>query len=156
MTKPTSPFQVPEEIRSMIDQGVSQAREGFGKVLGAASEAAASIETKSDAAAAQAAELRRKGLALTETSVNAAFDLAQKMVSAKSIEEIVRLQTEFMSGQFETFRSHMQQAGAEMQKQGQAMATEMMGEATKVQAKAKAAMAEGVAAVSKATRPKKG
>ncbi|MCZ8258691.1 MAG: phasin family protein [Beijerinckiaceae bacterium] len=156
MTKPTNPFPVPEEIRSMIDQGVSQAREGFGKALGAASEAAAAIETKSDAAAAQAAELRRKGLALTESSMNAAFDLAQKMVSAKSLEEILRLQTEFMSGQFETFRNHMQQAGAEMQKQGQAMAAEMMGEATRAQAKAKAAVEEGVAAVTKATRPKKG
>lgn len=154
MTNPTNPFQVPEDVRSMMEQGVKQAREGFGKVLGAASEAAATIETKSDAAAAQAAELRRKGLELTETSVNAAFDLAQKMVSAKNIDELFRLQTEFMTGQFEAIRSHMQQAGEAMQKQGQAMAADLMGEAAKAQAKAKAAVEEGVAAVKKATKPK--
>lgn len=155
MTKPTHPFQVPDEVRTMIDQGVQQAREGFGKVLGAASEAAATLESRSDAAAAQAAEMRRKGLSMAEDSVNAAFDLAQKMVAAKSVDELFRLQTEFMSKQFEAFRGQMQQAGEAFQKQGQAMASEIMGEAAKAQAKAKAAVEEGVAAVKSATRPKK-
>jgi hypothetical protein len=154
MTKPTNPFPVPEEIRSMIDQGVSQAREGFGKALGAASEAAAAIETKSEAAAAEAAELRRKGLAMTEASMNAAFELAQKMLATKSIEELLKLQTEFMTAQFESFRSHFQQASTEWQQKSKAMASDLMEEATRVQEKAKAAVEESVAAVTKAARPK--
>jgi phasin len=156
MIKPTNPFQVPEDVRSMIEQGVSQAREGFGKVLGAASEATATLETKSDAAAAQAAEMRRKGLAMTETTVNAAFDFAQKMVTAKSLEDVFKLQTEFMTTQFQTFQAQMREAGEDMQKKGQAMASEIMGEAAKVQARAKTAVEEGVEAVRKASKPKKG
>ncbi len=95
MIKPTNPFQVPEDVRSMIEQGVSQAREGFGKVLGAASEATATLETKSDPQPLSAAELLARGWPMTETSVNAAFDFAQKMVTAKSLEEVFKLQTEF-------------------------------------------------------------
>lgn len=154
MTKPTN-FQVSEEMRALLEKGVTQAREGFDKVMNVANEAMTSLEDKTGAAKEKATEMRRKNLAFTESSVAAAFDLAQKLVAAKSLDEVMKLQSEYMASQFASVRSHVQEAGQEIQRQGRAVAEELAAEAAKVQANAREAVEKGVEAVKSATRPKK-
>ncbi len=155
MTKPGSNFQVPDDMRHLLEQGVTQAREGFEKVMSAAEEAVAALESKSGSAQAQAAEVRKKSLSFTESSMAAAFDLAQKLVSAKSLEEVMKLQAEYMTKQFASVRGHVQDAGEEIQRKTKAAAEEMAAEAAKMQAMAKDALEKGVAAVANASTPKK-
>jgi phasin len=150
-----SNFKVPDEMRTMLEQGVTQAREGFDKVMSAAGEAVTSLEAKTGTAQGQLTDLRKKTLAMTESSITAAFDLAQKLVSAKSLEDVMKLQSEYMAKQFETVRGHVQEAGQEIQRRTKAAAEEMMAESGKLQSKAKQAMEEGVEAVKKASKPKK-
>lgn len=160
MTKPGSKFQVPEglevpeDVRKLLDQGVAQAREGFDKAMSAAGEVVAALESKSDTAQVKAAELRKKSLALTETSMAAAFDLVQKLVGAKSIDEVMKLQAEYLAKQFTAVRNHIQEAGEEIQRHAQAATEEMAAEAAKIQAATKDAIEKGVASVKNAAKPK--
>lgn len=155
MIKPGSNFQVPDDMRNLLEQGVTQAREGFDKVMSAAGEAVTALEQKSGSAQEQALEMRRKSLAFTESSMAAAFDLAQKLVSAKSIDEVMKHQAEYMSKQFASVQGHVQETGQEIQRRAKAVAEEIAGETAKMQEKAKDAVEKGVAAVKSAAKPKK-
>ncbi len=155
MIKPGENFKVPDDMRALLDQGVTQAREGFDKVMSAAKEAVAEIESKTGAAQSQANELRKKSQAFTEASMTAAFDLAHKLVSAKSIDEVMKLQTEYMTRQLASVRGHVQEAGEEIQRQTKAAAEQLAAETAKLQAKAKEAVEAGVEAVKSAAKPKK-
>ncbi|HUN10878.1 MAG TPA: phasin family protein [Rhabdaerophilum sp.] len=155
MMKKDGGFQVPDEMRTMLEQGVRQAREGFDKMMAAAGEAVETLEAKSGAAQADMAEIKKKSLAFTETSIASAFDFAQKLVSAKSMDEFMRHQAEYMRQQYETVREHVQEAGQEIQRRTKAATAEMAAEAEKLQQRAREAAEQGVEAVKKATKPKK-
>lgn len=151
MTKMAPGFEVPAEMREMLEKGVSQARAGFGKVMAAAEEATATMDKKADDARSQALDLHRKTMSFTEQNVSAAFDFAASLVQAKSLDEVMKLQTEYMTKQFAALRGQIQDAGQTIQSSAQAAAADMTAEAKKMQGKAKAAVDEGVAMAKDAT-----
>jgi phasin len=148
-------FEVPDDMRKLLDQGVSQAREGFEKVMNAAGQAVDTIDAKAGSAQGELADMRKKSLAFTENSIAAAFDHAQKLVGAKSLDEVMKLQADYLAKQFESVRSHAQAAGQDITQKAKAATAEMMEEGARASAKAKDVMAQGIEAVKKATTPKK-
>lgn len=138
-------LEVPPEMRDMLEKGVSQAREGFGKLMQAADEAATQVDRKAGAAQNKAMEMHRQTMNFTESHVSAAFDLAANLVKAKSLEEVMRLQTEYMTKQFAALRGQIQQAGQTIEAEAQAAAADMAAETKKMQAQAKDALEKGVA-----------
>ena len=55
-------------------------------------------------------------LAYTEQNVNAAFDLAHKLVRAKDPQEAIALQSEFLKAQLASLQEQAKQLGASLQK----------------------------------------
>jgi phasin len=149
---------MPDEMRDAMDKGVQQARQGFEKMMQAADEAARGIDDKANSAQKQALDMRRKTMAFTEQNVAAAFDLAAKLVRAKSIDEVMRLQTEYMTQSFAAMRGQIQEAGQTLQAQTRAAAQEIVSETRKMQAKTRDAVEQGMAAAKDAAAkmPKKG
>lgn len=143
-------FELPEEVRSALEKGVTQAREGFDKAMNAATEVMTTLESKAGEAQSDALEMRKKTLAYTGNAIASAFELARDLISAKSAEEAIKLQTGYMTQQFSTLQSHMGEAGAEFQKKALAMQEELASEAAKAQAKAKEAVEQGMAALKNA------
>jgi len=140
------PLNVPDEVRKAMDSSVKQARTGFEKMMQAADEAARGIDEKAGNAQKQALEMRRKAMAFTEQNVNAAFELAANLVRAKSIDEVMKLQTEYMTQSFATLRGQIQDAGQALQAQTRAAAADIVNETRKVQDKARDAVEKTVAA----------
>ncbi|MCA0404943.1 MAG: phasin family protein [Proteobacteria bacterium] len=140
-------FELPDEVRQALEKGVTQAREGFDKAMTAATEAMSTIESKAGAAQSEALELRKKGLAFTENAIASAFDLAKNLISAKSVEEAIKLQTSYVTNQVSTLSGHLSEAGAEFQKKAQSLQEELTAEANKAQAKAKEAVEQGLSAL---------
>lgn len=157
MTKSIPGFDVPPEMRDMLEKGVSQARQGFETVMAAADEAARTLDEKAGSAQSQAKDLRRKTLDFTGQNVQAAFELAANLVKAKSLDEVMKLQTDYMTSQFATLRGQIQDAGQSIQAQAQAAASEMAAATKTLQTKAKDAMEQSVAmardAATKAAKP---
>ena len=55
-------------------------------------------------------------LAYTEQNVNAAFDLAQKLVKAKDPQEALTLQSEYMKAQLAVLQNQAKELGVVIQK----------------------------------------
>lgn len=143
-------FNVPEEVREVLDQGVQQARTGFEKMMQAADEAARGLDDKAGSAQKQALDLRRKTMAFTEQNVAAAFDLAAKLVKAKSVDEVMKLQNEYMTQTFSAMRGQIQEAGQTIQAQTRSAAAEFVNETRKAQDKARETVEKTVAAAKEA------
>lgn len=146
--------QVPEEMRKLLEQGIAQAREGFGKALNAASDAMSDLESKSGIAQEKASELRQKSLALTEASMAAAFDHVQKLVGAKTIDEVMKHQADYLAQQFAAVQSYIRQVGEEIERNAKTAGAELMQEAQKMQASAKDAFEKNIASGKDALKSK--
>ena len=55
-------------------------------------------------------------LSYAEANVKAAFDLAQKLVQAKDVQEVLQLQGEFVKNQFAAIKEQTKELGAVIQK----------------------------------------
>jgi len=87
--------QIPTQIREMAEKNFEQAREAFLGFIGAAQKATGTAE----ALPTGAKEAVTKAMTFAESNVNAAFDLAQKLLHAKDVQEVFALQTEFAKSQ---------------------------------------------------------
>ena len=110
-----SPFEIPNEMRDFAERSVEQARkafEGFLSVAQRASGVASDAANTPGGAKAVGAHV----LSYTERNVNAAFDLAQKLVRAKDPQEALALQSEYMKAQLAVLQEQAKELGAVVQK----------------------------------------
>ena len=110
-----SPFEIPNEMRDFAERSVEQARkafEGFLSVAQRASGFAGDATNTQAGAKAVGAHV----LSYTERNVNAAFDLAQKLVRAKDPQEALALQSEYMRAQLAVLQEQAKELGAVVQK----------------------------------------
>lgn len=94
-----TPFDIPDQMREAADRGVDQAKQAFDRFLDATQDAVAQAETSAKSLREGAADLNRQTLAYVEENVTAAFDLAQKLVRARTVEEVAALQQEYLKRQ---------------------------------------------------------
>jgi phasin len=111
-----SPFEVPNELRDFAERSVEQARKAFEGFLAVAQRTAgvAGEALSSDEGGAKTVSARV--LAYTEQNVNAAFELAHKLVKAKDPQEAFALQSEYMKTQLAALQTQAKELGALLQK----------------------------------------
>jgi phasin len=110
-----SPFEVPNEMRDFAERSVEQARkafEGFLTVAQRASGVGGEAVKTSEGAKSVSAHV----LSYTERNVNAAFDLAQKLVKAKDPQEALALQSEYLKTQLAVLQEQAKEFGSVVQK----------------------------------------
>jgi len=109
-----SPFEVPNEMRDFAERSVEQARKAFEGFLSVAQRATgvAGEETSESGAKSVGAHV----LSYTERNVNAAFDLAQKLVKAKDPQEALALQSEYLRTQLGVLQEQAKELGSVLQK----------------------------------------
>lgn len=108
-----TPPQIPTEMRELAERSVVQARKAFEGFMGAVQKTAGSMEHP---AGAGVKEFGSKAVSFAETNVNAAFDLAEKLVHAKDLQEVLSLQAEYLKQQMETVQHQAREMGDVMQK----------------------------------------
>jgi phasin len=104
-------FDIPRDMRSFAEQSVEQARKAFDGFMSAAQKAAANLEGQATAAQEGAQDMRRKAMTFAEKNVSTSFDFAQRLMRAKDVEEVTRLQTEFLQSQMQAFAQQAQELG---------------------------------------------
>lgn len=57
-------------------------------------------------------DLNKRLLKYAEQNIDAAFTFAQKLSQAKTVQDVVKIQTEFMQTQFDAFSEQAKQVGA--------------------------------------------
>jgi len=107
----TGNFEIPRDMRTFAEQSVEQARKAFDGFMTAAQKAASSLEGQASAAQTGAKDMRQKAMAFAEQNVATSFEFAQRLVHAKDIEELTRLQTEFVQRQMAALAEQAQELG---------------------------------------------
>jgi phasin len=111
----SSPFEIPSEMRDFAERSVDQARKAFEGFLSVAQKTAGVAEGAPGAAPGVKA-ISAHVLSYTEQNVNAAFDLAHKLVRAKDPQEAFALQTEFVKSQLAALQTQAKELGTAFQK----------------------------------------
>ena len=113
----TTSYEVPTEMREFAERSVAQARKAFEGFMGAVQKSTTVIETPAgNPALTSAKDMSAKAVSFAENNVNAAFDLAEKLVHAKDVQEVIQLQTEFLKAQMANIQAQTKELGETMQK----------------------------------------
>ncbi|MDR7036427.1 MULTISPECIES: phasin [Methylobacterium] len=128
----TPNYEVPTEMRDFAEKSVDQARKAFDSFIGAARRTADTVQGSTETARTNAKDISSRGFEFAEQNVNAAFDLAQKIVRSRDIQEAMQHQAEFVRSQFAAIQAQAKEFGG--------LAQSAMQESAE---KAKAAMQEG-------------
>ena len=111
-----SPFEIPNELRDFAERSVEQARKAFEGFLTVAQRASGVAGDATNTSQSGAKSVSAHVLAFTEQNVNAAFDLAHKLVKAKDPQEALALQSEYMKAQLAALQSQAKELSAIIQK----------------------------------------
>ncbi len=94
-----TPFDIPEQMRDAADKSVNQAKKAFDDFIDATQKAVAKAEGSAQSLREGAADVNRQALAYVEENVAASFELAHRLVRARSVEEVAAIQQEFIQRQ---------------------------------------------------------
>jgi phasin len=108
---PMGGFEIPPEMRNVAEQSVVQARQAFDGFMGAAQKAAAKLEEQTAVAQAGAKGTQQKLMGYAESNVAASFDFAQRLARAKDVQEMLKLQQEFMQSQMQALTEQAKEIG---------------------------------------------
>ena len=111
----TPSYEVPAEMRDMAEKSVDQAKKAFEGFVAAAQKAAGQADSTAVSVQTNAKTIGTKAMSFAETNVNSAFELAQKLVRAKDMQEIFRLQAEYARAQLTTMQEQAKELGSIMQ-----------------------------------------
>jgi phasin len=132
---PTQPFEVPDAFREMAEKSVSQARDTYSRMKTAAEDATDLVEGTMETARQGTFAIGAKALDAARSNTDASFAFARELMGAKTMAEVVELQTSFARQQFEAVASQF--------KEIQALSEKLFTDTTKpVTAKAEKTMKE--------------
>lgn len=113
-----TPFEIPDQMRDMADKSVGQARQALEQYIDATQQAVAKVESSTKSAQQGAGEVSRQALAFVEDNVAASFELAQRLVQARTVEEIAALQKEYFTRQMANLTEQGKSLGSMIGKAG--------------------------------------
>jgi len=111
-----APFEVPNELRDFAERSVDQARKAFEGFVTVAQKAAGSVDGAAETAQSNVKSVGAQVFGFAEQNVNAAFDLAHKLVQAKDPQEAFAVQSEFLKTQLANLQAQAKLIGALVQK----------------------------------------
>jgi phasin len=106
-----TPFEIPEQMREAADRSVDQAKRAFEQFLDATQQAVAKAEGSARSLQEGVSDVNRQAMAFVEENVAASFDLAQRLVRARTVEEVAAIQQEFLSRQMQKVADQGKQLG---------------------------------------------
>lgn len=108
---PLGNFEIPTEMRNMAEHSVVQARQAFDGFMSAAQQAMSKWQEQTAVAQAGAKDAGEKMMSFAERNVATSFEFAQRLVRAKDLDEMMRLQGEFVRSQMETLTEQAKEIG---------------------------------------------
>ena len=91
-----------DQIRAIAEKGVEQSKEAYDKLKTGAETAQKAIESTFETAKSAGSEFSLKSIATARANAEAGFAHLEALVGAKSLSEVIELQTAFVRQAFET------------------------------------------------------
>jgi phasin len=108
--------EMQQSFRSALEKSVVESRAAFAKVKTRADETASAFEVSFAAAKDGALAINAKALEVLRAHADANFDFMKSVFAAKSLSDVLALQSEFARKQVETMTSQTKDMGALTQK----------------------------------------
>lgn len=108
---PMSSFEIPGDMRQLAERSVEQAKAAFDGFIAAAQKAVSTLEGQAAAAQAGTKEVSQKAISFAEQNVATSFAFAQQLVRAKDVQEVMRLQADYIKTQMATMAEQAKALG---------------------------------------------
>jgi phasin len=93
MTDQKMQMEVPTPVREFAEKSVDQAEKAISAFMESASKSVVMVP-------GPMTDVAKQALAITEANLRASFEHARKLIKAKDIDEVMKLQSEFLRNQF--------------------------------------------------------
>jgi len=116
-------FEVPPEMRAFAGKSVEQARQAFDGFISAAHQAMSAFEGQAETARKGARDVTEKAMTFAERNIASAFAFAQDLVQARDLQEVLRLQADYIRRQMQALHEQAQELGGSTSKAAKDAAT---------------------------------
>jgi len=103
-----SNFDIPAPVRQMAEKSVEQTKQAYDRMMEAARQTQGMFADSTNAMGMGSKELQEKTMQYAEANVQASFDLAERLVKAKDLQEVMEIQTQFARQQMEAYTHQAQ------------------------------------------------
>jgi phasin len=104
-------FEVPPELRTFAERSVEQARQAFDGFISAAHQAMSAFEGQAETARKGARDVSEKAVTFAERNMTSAFEFAHDLVRARDLQEVLRLQADYIRRQMEALTEQAREVG---------------------------------------------
>jgi phasin len=104
-------FEVPPELRTFAERSVEQARQAFDGFISAAHHAMSTFEGQAETARKGARDVTEKAMTFAERNMTSAFAFAHDLVRARDLQEVLRLQADYIRHQMEALTEQARELG---------------------------------------------
>jgi phasin len=104
-------FEVPPELRTFAERSVEQARQAFDGFISAAHQAMSTFEGQAETARKGARDVSEKAVTFAERNMTSAFEFAHDLVRARDLQEVLRLQADYIRRQMEALTEQARELG---------------------------------------------
>src|SRR5919106_1498872 len=95
-------FEIPSELRAFTEKSVEQAKQAFDGFISAAHRTVSTLEGQAVSARQDAQNMGEKAVSFAEQNIASSFEFAQNVVRAKNVEDMLKLQTDYIRSQIQT------------------------------------------------------
>jgi phasin len=104
-------FQIPPDMRAFAEKSIDQAKQAFDGFMSAAQRAVTTLESQAETARKGAKNVSEKAMNFAEQNVAKSFELAQQLVRAKDVQEVLKLQGDFIRTQMQVLSDQAKELG---------------------------------------------
>jgi phasin len=104
-------FEVPADMRAFAERSVDQAKQAFDGFISAAYQAVNAFEGQAETARKGARQVTEKAMSFAEKNIANSFEFAQQLVQAKDVQEVLKLQADFIRGQMQVLSEQVRELG---------------------------------------------
>lgn len=102
-------FDIPAPVRQMAEKSVEQTKEAYDRLMDSARQAQGMFANSTNFMGVGTKEIQEKTMQYAEANVQASFDLAERLVKAKDLQEVMEIQSQFARQQMETYSQQAQE-----------------------------------------------
>jgi phasin len=107
----TDRFDVPPEMRAFAEKSVEQARQGLDVFITAAHQAMCQFEGQAETSRQGGKDVTEKAMTFAERNITSAFEFAQELVRARGVEDVSRLQADYIKRQMQVLTEQARELG---------------------------------------------
>jgi phasin len=108
---PTGQFEIPQEMRAFAEKSVEQARQAFESFLSTAHHTINAFGDQAETTRQGAKDIGQQVMAFAERNIASSFEFVQQLVRVRDVNEMVRLQSDYITAQIKILSEQAKELG---------------------------------------------